>query len=247
MALASIWVTLPVGIAVLRRHHPAHAVDAALGIGEGAVLFQEGRARQEHMRVVGGLVEEEIVHDHAFHRREARRDVLGVRIGLQDVLALDVDALERAVDGGVEHVRDAQARLGVELDAPQALEDVAHFRQLDVPVARQFVRERAHVAGTLHVVLAAERVHADARTADIAGQPWRGWRSPSPWSNPGSARSRRGRNRSRHCRPGIETRRAADFLRRHAGEGFGRFRRMALGRKRRRPNPGTQTSRNARG
>jgi hypothetical protein len=39
-----------------------------------------------------------------------------------------------------------------------------------MPVARQFVRERPHVAGALHVVLAAQRVHADAGPADIAGQ-----------------------------------------------------------------------------
>src|SRR5450830_401798 len=45
---------LPVGIASLGRHHLAHPRDAALGIGEGAVLFKEGRARQEHMCVLGG-------------------------------------------------------------------------------------------------------------------------------------------------------------------------------------------------
>ena len=45
--------------------------------------------------------------------------MLRVGIGLQDVLALDVEALERAVDRGVEHVGDAQARLRVERDAPQ--------------------------------------------------------------------------------------------------------------------------------
>ncbi len=37
-------------------------------------------------------------------------------------------------------------------------------------IARQFVRERAHVAGALHVVLAAQRVHADPGPADIAGR-----------------------------------------------------------------------------
>ena len=71
------------------------------------------------MGVVRGLVQEQVLHDDAFHRREAGGDMLGVGIGLQDVLALDVEALERAVDGGVEHVGDAQARLGVERDAPQ--------------------------------------------------------------------------------------------------------------------------------
>ena len=32
------------------------------------------------------------------------------------------------------------------------------------------MRERAHVAGALHVVLSAQRVHADAGPADVAGR-----------------------------------------------------------------------------
>jgi hypothetical protein len=32
----------PVGQSVARRGHLAHALDAALGVGEGAVLFKEG-------------------------------------------------------------------------------------------------------------------------------------------------------------------------------------------------------------
>ncbi len=40
----------------------------------------------------------------------------------------------------------------------------------DVTIAGQLVRERAHVAGALDIVLAAERVHADAWPADIAGR-----------------------------------------------------------------------------
>ena len=46
---------------------------------------------------------------------------------------------------------------------------VAHRVVGDVPVAGQLVRERAHVAGALHVVLAAQRVDADAVAADVAG------------------------------------------------------------------------------
>ena len=64
---------------------------------------------------------------------------------------------------GVEHVGDAQARLGVERRAPQRLEHRARRVVGDVAIAGQLVRERAHVAGALHVVLAAQRVHADAR------------------------------------------------------------------------------------
>jgi hypothetical protein len=96
--------------------------------------------------------------------------VLRVRVGLRDVLALHVQALEAAVERGVEHVGDAQARLGCRAHAPGALEQRAHRAVVgDVAVAGQLVRERAHVAGALHVVLAAQRVHADAFAADVAG------------------------------------------------------------------------------
>ena len=110
------------------------------------------------------------MHDDAFHRRQRRHHMLGVGIGLQDVLALHVDAHEGAFDRGIEHVGNAQARLGVELDVPHRLELVAHRVARDMAIAGQFVRERAHVAGALHVILAAQRVHADAGAADIAGR-----------------------------------------------------------------------------
>ena len=39
-----------------------------------------------------------------------------------------------------------------------------------MPIAGELVRERPHVAGPLHVVLAAQRVHADAVATDIAAR-----------------------------------------------------------------------------
>ena len=108
--------------------------------------------------------------DHAVHRRQTRRDVARIGIGLEDVLALDVDRAEAAIDRGVEHVGNAQPRLGIERDAPVGLEQRAGLAIGDVAVAGKFVREAAHVAGALHVVLAAQRVHPDAGPADVAGR-----------------------------------------------------------------------------
>ena len=98
------------------------------------------------MRVARGLVEEEILHDDAFHRPEARGDVLRVRVGLRDVLALHVEPLEGAVDRLVDHVGNAQARLVAERHAPQALERLADGVGRHMAVARKLMRERAHVA-----------------------------------------------------------------------------------------------------
>ena len=51
---------------------------------------------------------------------QRRLDVLGVGVGLGDVLALDVQPPERAGERGVEHVRDAQAGLGSRSVVPQS-------------------------------------------------------------------------------------------------------------------------------
>ena len=160
---------LPVGLAAERLHDLADPRDAALGIGEGAILFEEGGAGQEDMGELRRLVEENVLHDQAFELAQCGLDVPGVGVGLGDVLALHVHALVGAGQRGVEHVGDAVARFRVEGDAPVLLEQGAGGGVGHRPVARQLVREGAHVAGTLDVVLAAQRIDADAGAADVAG------------------------------------------------------------------------------
>ena len=77
------------------------------------------------MGVVRRFVEEQVLHDDAFHGGKTGRNVMRVRVRLQDVLALDVKSLERAVDRGIEHVRDAQARLLVERDVRHSASNIA--------------------------------------------------------------------------------------------------------------------------
>ncbi len=121
------------------------------------------------MGELGGFVEEDILHHHAFHRRQRGGDVLGVGVALGDVLALAVQRLEAAAERGLEHVGDAQARIGLQGNAPGLFELGADLGVGDMPVTRQLVREGAHVAGTLHVVLPAQRVDPHTFTTDVAG------------------------------------------------------------------------------
>ncbi|MNL74855.1 hypothetical protein D3C87_2005590 [compost metagenome] len=76
------------------------------------------------------------MHHDAFHRRQTGRYMLGIGIGLQDILALDIDALERAIDGRIQHVGNAQARLIVERHAPELLEGLARRIIGNVAIAR---------------------------------------------------------------------------------------------------------------
>ena len=158
------------------------------------------------------------MHHDALHRGEAGGHVLRVGIGLHDVLALDVDAPERAIQRRVDHVGNAQAGLGIQRHAPLGLVDRAHRRDRDVAIAGQFVREAAHVAAALHVVLAAQRVHADATAADVAGR----HRQVGERHHRGGALAVLGDAQPvvdrAVARLGVEPRRRTDRLRRHAAE-----------------------------
>jgi hypothetical protein len=94
----------------------------------------------------------------------------GIRIGLEDVLALHEERLEAAVGSGVEHIGDAQARFWIDRHAPGLPEELARRRVGNMAVAGKLVREAPHVAGALDIVLAPERVHAHALATDIAGR-----------------------------------------------------------------------------
>ncbi len=93
-----------------------------------------------------------------------------IGIGLREVLAFHVHAFEAAIERRLEHVRNAQAGVGEQRHAPRRLEKLACLGIRNVPVAAELVREGPHVAGTLHVVLTAQRIHADALAAEIAGR-----------------------------------------------------------------------------
>ena len=70
-----------------------------------------------------------------------RRDMMRIRVGLRDVFALDIESLEAAVEGRIEHVGDAQAGLGVERDVPFVLEIGAQLGIGNVPIAGQLMRK----------------------------------------------------------------------------------------------------------
>ena len=170
------------------------------------------------MRVLRRLVEEDVLHHQAFERGERRGHVLRVRVGLRHVLALHVQRLEAAVERRLEHVGDAQARLRLEVDAPGLAEQLARHGVGDVAIAGQLVRERTHVAGALHVVLAAQRVDADAFAAEVAG----GHREVGDADHHGAALAVLGDAEAVIDRAvaalGVQPRRAAHQGRRHAGD-----------------------------
>ena len=89
-------------------------------------------------------------------------------IGLRDVLALDVEALEACRRRAASNMLGMRRPGSGSSATPQALLEQCARRVVgDVAIAGELVRERAHVAGALHVVLAAQRIHADAVAAEL--------------------------------------------------------------------------------
>ena len=92
------------------------------------------------MRELRRLIQEDILNDHALHRHQRCRDMLRVRIGLNQILTVDVDAHEFMRQGRLEHVRDAKPGFLAQRCAPGVLEHFAHRGVGDVPIAGEFVR-----------------------------------------------------------------------------------------------------------
>ena len=81
------------------------------------------------------------MHDHTFHRGQTCGHVFCIGVRLQDILPLAIQRLERAVDGGVQHVWNAQAGFRIDFHAPSVFENRAHFGQFHMAITGQFMRE----------------------------------------------------------------------------------------------------------
>ena len=93
------------------------------------------------MRVFCCFIKKEILNYDEFHRRKGRRDVLRVGIRLSRVFTLDVNALEAAVKGRLEHVWQTQPGLMLERDAPGLLKEVPDRRIGHVSIAAELMGE----------------------------------------------------------------------------------------------------------
>ncbi len=150
-------------------------LNTPLGAGLGAAPFRIAGGRQDDVGEFGGLGQEDILHDQELQALEGLPDMVEVRVGEHRVLAHDVHALEFAgvVGQDVHHDGDLVAVLRLAdavREAPCIGELLVGGRVGDLLVTGEDNREGSHITGTLHVVLAAECVHAAAAPADVSGQ-----------------------------------------------------------------------------
>ncbi len=151
--------------------------------------------------------------------------MLGVGIGLGQILALHIDALEGAIDGGIKHVgirRPGSLSSGA---PPEGLEHGAGGIIRNVPVAGQFMREGPISQAPCTLFWPRSGFTPTPRRPRLP-VPWRGLPCPSPWLCPGYVRSRQALIDRAIATLGEKPRRGTDVLRRNTGDGFQGFRRI---------------------
>ncbi len=143
---------------------------AAVGVGEAAGLLRKGGRRQDHVGQHRSLGRENLLHHQPVEPGQRGPRMLQVRVGHGRVLTHDVHAADAAGLGGIHDLDHGEPGRGVQPDAPMRFEAGQHGRIVDPLVVRQHHRDQTGVRRPLHVVLAAQRMQAGARTANLPGQ-----------------------------------------------------------------------------
>ncbi len=162
----------PVVAGLARRWHGRpHAADAALAVGDRAVLFPPGGGRQQQIGMGGGGgVCVRLLHDDelAAFQGPAHGGLVGQRLGW--VGAGNPQGPHGPVGGRFEHLDGAQAGLGRHLrHAPQCGHLGAVRRVAQVAVGRQQVGQAAHLAPAHGVGLPGQRERPRTAAANLAG------------------------------------------------------------------------------
>ena len=165
---------LPVALHIPRRRDCLFkSLKPAVGAGEDATVLAPGGGRQQDIGNLRRFGHEDILHHHEVQRLDAFAHQAEVGFGLQRIFAHDVVGFDLAGQRFMRHFGDAGADLVIHLrrvDPPGGGEFGPHGGVGDLLIAGEQVRQHAHIAGALHIVLSTNRAHADVRTPQVAGE-----------------------------------------------------------------------------
>ncbi|OQA20998.1 MAG: hypothetical protein BWY63_01415 [Chloroflexi bacterium ADurb.Bin360] len=159
---------LPIRASDTRTFHSlAHPLNAALGVGEGALFLRKGKTRQNHIGELSGIGHENVLHHEEFHLGKRLTDMVEVRVRGHRVFRHDVNGFNLASVRRVHDLYHGQAGLiGEAFNTPGFLE-LFLIRRHSL-IAGVDVGQTAHIAGALNVVLPAQRTNAATGNAHIA-------------------------------------------------------------------------------
>ena len=120
-------------------------------------LAPVGGGRKHHIGHLGGAGQEDVLHHHEFQSLQEVASSLDVGFGVGGVLSDHIDAAQQPLFHGLEHLGQVKPFARRDRSAPRCLERSAQPGGLHILEPGQLVGNGAHVAASLHVVLAAQR------------------------------------------------------------------------------------------
>ncbi len=123
------------------------------------------------MRKPSGFRLEEVITNQEISGRKLVLDFVDIRLRIGQILSEDVEGSNALVDQAFHHLGNHQTGLPRKLfHTPRLLEFRAGIGVRHGLVSRKHIRQSPHVAGSLNVVLAAERVHAATLRSHVPEQ-----------------------------------------------------------------------------
>ena len=157
-----------------RRHGLLAHLHHAVGVADGAGFFRPGGGGQHHIGQPRRFSHENVLHHEVVQTGQGVPGMVQVRIAHGGVFAHHVHAanLVRVAVVGQRLVHDLDhgvARLVVQLGVPEVFKPGVVRCVVNALVVGKHHGDQTGITGALHVVLAAQRVQARARLADLAG------------------------------------------------------------------------------
>ncbi|MNB76748.1 hypothetical protein D3C75_234190 [compost metagenome] len=221
---------LPVRFQIpLRLNRFKEALETTVGSGVNPFVLTPGGGRQDHIGSGGRFGHKDILHDDQLQGFKRLTHGRQFRIRLERIFPHDVRRTHFAVFCPVRQFADAIPGMGRQRrHAPGFGELGPVFRVVDVLIARIGIRQRPHVARTLHVVLPAHRVYPCGRFAKVAGQQRQACQGTHGFDALVELGHAHAPQDGGAFRCGIHPRGLADLQRADTGDGFNGFRRVAL-------------------
>ena len=145
-------------------------MDPPFGIGECPVLLGEAGGGQHHIGLTCRFRHKNVLDHEKFKVLYALFRMIQIRIRHEWILTDNIEGLEFTVIGLRDHFRGLQAGGVRQRHAPGLFHLLPGRRVCYLLVSGIHIRQAAHIAGALNVVLSAQRIDAAARHAHVAAE-----------------------------------------------------------------------------
>ena len=151
-----------------RRYGLAQHLHSAIGVRHRPALFIKGGGRKDHISIVRGFSDEDVLHHKVIQLRQRIARMLHIRVRHRWVFAQDIHRLDLVLMNRVHDLRHGQALFIAEITRlPHIGKGRTHTVIGHGLIIRQEHRNEPRIRCTLHVVLAPQRMETRARTPNV--------------------------------------------------------------------------------